>query len=562
MTGPESIEKAPAGSAAKALGAFYTDSQIADFLVWWAVRGKNDTVMDPSFGGGAFLRSACKRMVKLGGDVARQVFGVELAAEVHRRISDKLRDEFGVPRKNLLRSDFFDVDASPMEHVAAVVGNPPFIRYQRFSGAARQRALARAAELGVKLSELSSSWAPFLVHCVAMLTPGGRLAMVIPMELGYATYARPILSFLTRSFQSVTFLTFKKKLFPDISEDTLLLLCESKGRPFKGFYIRDFENAGVLDGLQMGRKRTLDLTEPMNAISLSVAHERLVEYLLPRKVRELYRELRDGGQARRLGEFADVGIGYVTGANDFFHLGPDQVSKWRIPPSFLRPAVRKGRAFTGVLFTKKDWRTALQSGDAAYLLSIADNATPSKHVKAYLNYGARRGVPKAYKCRNRSPWYRVRNVYEADGFMSYMSGDRARLVVNLSRAVAPNSLHVVRLRPQAGLSMESIAALWHTSLPALSAEIEGHALGGGMLKLEPKEAENVMVGGCGEEAKLRSLSVELDEMVRSGREAEARDRADTLILRRMFGLSKLACSLLRKGAEELRNRRISRTRVA
>jgi adenine-specific DNA-methyltransferase len=41
--------------SAKALGAFYTDSQIADFLVWWAIRSSRDTVMDPSFGGGGFL---------------------------------------------------------------------------------------------------------------------------------------------------------------------------------------------------------------------------------------------------------------------------------------------------------------------------------------------------------------------------------------------------------------------------------------------------------------------------------------------------------------------------
>ncbi len=46
----------------KALGAYYTDSQVADFLVWWAVRNVTDTVLDPSFGGGVFLRSACKRL--------------------------------------------------------------------------------------------------------------------------------------------------------------------------------------------------------------------------------------------------------------------------------------------------------------------------------------------------------------------------------------------------------------------------------------------------------------------------------------------------------------------
>ncbi|MCV4639326.1 hypothetical protein OFB62_28950, partial [Escherichia coli] len=87
-----------------------------------------------------------------------------------------------------------------------------------------------AAAEGVHLSQRSSSWAPFLVHAVALLEDGGRLGMVIPMELGHAAYARPVLEYLSRRFERVTFVTFKKKLFPDLSQDTLLLLAENKGR--------------------------------------------------------------------------------------------------------------------------------------------------------------------------------------------------------------------------------------------------------------------------------------------------------------------------------------------
>jgi hypothetical protein len=43
--------KIQSGEKVKALGAFYTDAQIADFLVWWAIRSTQDTVMDPGFGG-------------------------------------------------------------------------------------------------------------------------------------------------------------------------------------------------------------------------------------------------------------------------------------------------------------------------------------------------------------------------------------------------------------------------------------------------------------------------------------------------------------------------------
>ena len=313
-------DAAPSDEHAKTLGAFYTDAQVADFLVWWGVRSRHDTVMDPSFGGGVFLRSACKRLVKLGGRPRKQVCGAEVDSNVHARIAEKLSDEFGVDRRKLFRRDFFALDAGAAGKVDAVVGNPPFIRYQRFSGETRRTALARAASCGVHLTELSSSWAPFLVHSMAMLKDGGRLAMVVPMEIGHAAYARPVLEHLARSFGKVTFLTFQKRLFPDLSEDTLLLLGEDKGSSSSQFLLRDFAHSGLLAEVRRRGKRTLSRTRRMRAQTVGQGRERLVEYFIPKEARELYRKLKRGRMTQQLGELADVGIGYVTGANDFFHL--------------------------------------------------------------------------------------------------------------------------------------------------------------------------------------------------------------------------------------------------
>ena len=163
----------PNGETAKALGAFYTDVQIADFLVWWAIRSARDTVLDPSFGGGAFIRSGCNRLLALGGKPAEQVFGVELDSQVYELMSEKLRDEFAIDQRNLWQRDFFDIDPLPVYKVTTVVGNPPFIRYHRFHSEIRSRALALAADKGVRLTQLSSSWAPFVIHqCVYAQTRG------------------------------------------------------------------------------------------------------------------------------------------------------------------------------------------------------------------------------------------------------------------------------------------------------------------------------------------------------------------------------------------------------
>ncbi len=545
----------------KTLGCFYTDVQIADFLVWWAIRSAKDSVLDSSFGGGVFLRSACKRLLDLGGQPSSQVHGVEIDARVHARIAEKLHDEFDLKQQNLVLADFFSLDPAALDKVEAVVGNPPFVRYQRFRGATRQRALARCAARGVTLPELSSSWAPFVVCSVAMLRDKGRLAMVVPMEIAHARYALPVLRHLRSSFGKLTFLTFRKHLFPDLSEDTLLLLAEDKGAPCCEFRLRDLSHGGLLGAIQSRERPDALTTRRVDPATLCDGRERFTEYLIPRRARDLYRKLKDLPQTQRLGELADVGIGYVTGANEFFHLSPQEVDHWGIPKPFLRPAVRRGRMLSGLRFTTEDWDRALHTKGAGYLLKIDRNHNLPEGLRRYLKHGERQGVFKAYKCRMRSPWYRVPHVYMPDAFLSYMSGVTPRLVANDAKVVAPNTLHILRLHPHAGITSQALAALWQTSLVRLSVEIEGHALGGGMLKLEPTEAERVLLpsGQAVDPSSLTGLAEELDTLMRNDGNALAQTRADRAILQKCLGLSPDDCKLLQTGANILRNRRYSRS---
>jgi hypothetical protein len=46
----------------------------------------------------------------------------------------------------------------------------------------------------------------------------------------------------------------------------------------------------------------------MRAMSLTANAERLIEYFMPKKTRELYAELKESKSTLRLGELVDVGI--------------------------------------------------------------------------------------------------------------------------------------------------------------------------------------------------------------------------------------------------------------
>jgi hypothetical protein len=372
-----------------------------------------------------------------------------------------------------------------------VVGNPSFIRFHQFSGPMRARAAAVMESQGVRVSELASSWASFVVGGAALLREGGRLAMVVPMELCHAAYATPLLEFLERSFDTVHFLSFGDRLFPQLNQETLLLLAENKGARRAEFRWRHFKTSSELATLGPGLR--IRGARQLEAEAIASGRQRLVHQFLPARARGLYAELRQHPAVHPLGAVAEVGIGYVTGANDFFHLSRAAARQRAIPAAYLRPAVCRGRALTGLRFSKPDWRTAEAEGQAGYLLMLPRRGMLPEPVQRYVQQGEAFGVHQAYKCRVRQPWYHVPHVHCPDAFLTYMSGITPRLVVNDARAVAPNTLHVVRTLLLAEVTATALAVSWRSSLTELSAELEGHALGGGMLKLEPREAGRILL---------------------------------------------------------------------
>jgi hypothetical protein len=123
--------------------------------------------------------------------------------------------------------DFFAEETDP--RFDAVVGNPPYVRYQGWTGDSRVRSREAALRGGVRLTQLASSWAAFTVHSALFLRPGGRLALVLPAELLSVNYAAPVRDFLFRSFQSVDLVLFTERVFPEAEADVVVLLAEGFG---------------------------------------------------------------------------------------------------------------------------------------------------------------------------------------------------------------------------------------------------------------------------------------------------------------------------------------------
>lgn len=454
-------------SSRKEAGAYYTPSPVASSLVRWALRHESDRLLDPSCGDGRFIAGH------------RNSVGIEQDANAARAAMER------APWALVHEGDFFAWAANTPERFDCAAGNPPFIRYQTFRGELRDEALSLCSRLGARFSGLTSSWAPFLVATSALLHKGGRMAFVVPAEIGHAPYSAPLLEYLLSNFGVVHLVAVREKLFPDLSEDCWLLFADGHG---------ERTNEIRFTALAM----FTEMSAPPRRFQRVPAEEwrttwgkRLRPFLMSSEARALYQEVIEDQGTRRFGELASIGIGYVTGANDFFHLRPSDAERWGIPKEFLRPTVRRGASLRGTRLTQatvQKWRT---DNEQMLLLHIPKHERVPRSIGRYLDTEAGHLAREAYKCRVRDPWYSVPDVQVPDFFLSYMSGVQASLVANDASCTCTNSVHSVRLKSKAVAA--TLLESWDSDFVRLSSELEGHPLGGGMLKLEPREATEIAI---------------------------------------------------------------------
>lgn len=540
----------------KARGAYFTPPVLAEFLTQWAIaQNPNARLLDPSCGEGVFLLAAARELIRLGTtpeQLEERLCGVEIHPESLERTTALLQAE--ALDAQLIASDILKVVPptqlfSHHPRYDAVVGNPPYVRYQQQSDAGRKAAAEAALREGVRLSGLSSTWAPILVHAAAFLAPEGRLAMVLPAELLTVGYAEPVRRWLKNRFAAVRLVLFETLQFDGALENVVLLLANGSGG-CDSFSLYQVHSADDLRGSSFNE-----------FAYIPTDNQKWSDLLLSARQRRVFRRIASESFVD-LSTYGTPELGTVTGANWFFALTDETRVRFNLRDDQVVPICPPGtRHLRGLSFTSADWRVQQGAGDAVWLLH-PDEADRSLNLARYLKVGLERSVQDAFKCQIREPWWRPPLVSAPDLFFTYMSHRYPRLIENKAKVSFLNSMHGLRLKKGTGSARAALPLLALNSVSMLGAELFGRSYGGGILKMEPREAASLPVPSPAvlerAWARLKPEAASLDRRLRGGLWSSVVAHVDQVLLRETLGLSDAETDELRAAGTLLRTRRLGR----
>lgn len=469
-------------SAQKLRGGFYTQPAIASFLARWIKASRPKSILEPSCGDGAFLEAIEDARIPS----AKRITACELNEEEASKAAARTNLPVAIQKTDFLRWYLFF--AQNQEGFDAVVGNPPFIRYQYLP--AEQQLLAEKifGQLRLPFTKHTNAWVPFVLASVRLLRPGGRLAMVIPSELFHIPHAQSLRRYLAEQCSKILVLDPEEIWFDDTLQGTVLLMAEKKrnvAETSHGVAIVPVKSRDALAGDPEDYFRNASYTNG------DTIEGKWMPVFLSLRERELLSGLKALGAVKRFSEIASVDVGIVTGANKFF-LVPDAIVAEFDLERWAHPMFGRSNHVKGLIYSESDHRSNRETGLPANFLWFEEEQIEKlpENVRTYLEIGLAQKLHTRFKCRTRKTWYKVPSVYAAPIAMLKRAHHYPRLVLNRAEAFTTDTAY--RIRPLQ-IKPEALVLGFVNSLTCLSAEMEGRHYGGGVLELVPSEIERLLV---------------------------------------------------------------------
>jgi len=531
-------------SSTKLRGGYYTPADISDYLTRWVMQGETTSVLEPSCGDGSFLRA----FANAEHPMLQRITAIELDAD---EAALAALETIEGTDTHVINTDFLSwaIDALEREvEFDAVVGNPPFIRYQYLEDEMQELAHQIFNRFGLRFTKHTNAWVPFIIASVALLRPGGRIAMVIPSEILHVLHAQSLRSFLGHECSKIVLVDPEELLFDGALQGAVLLLATKA--------VNEEEHRhGVCISTETAREFLQNEPESYFENGTFANGETVVGKwmlaLLTVPERELLLNIGNRDRIFKFNDIAKVDVGIVTGANKFFLVDNITIERFGLH-QWAHPMFGRSNHVNGVIYNEANHQSNQDKGLPTNFLWF-DNIefdTLPELVQEYIKSGEAESLHTRYKCRIRKPWFKVPSVYGTPVGMLKRCHRFPRLIYNEIGAFTTDTAY--RITPLEGIESQQLVYSFVNSLTSLSAELEGRHYGGGVLELVPSEIEKLLVPLPDVPLGLEGLN----ESVANGMALEdIFDTQDQNILGGS-GLSPQEIQVLRNAAARLRGRRL------
>lgn len=555
------------------LGQFYTPPPIAELIVKWAVRSSEDVILDPAVGSGTFLVKAYQRLMELKvqehkkpkehvdkGVIHKEILSQLYADDINpfpahlTSMNLAMRNvQYPTSEMNIFVEDFFNLrsrmnvfapfvvrtpQGERRRHVTvptfdAIVANPPYTRGVEITNKTQNSINISIGEL-LKKYKLSGGigketgiYVYFMMHALSFLKKNGRIGMIVSNSWLQSAYGIDFCNFLLGNFKVKGVIDFNQRLFRVPLVATCVLLLEKEGDPKergKNRTVFLYVNAeskveeilDALDNPQGWKSKFLintvkqgDLPTDQKWIKEFFDTEEIETKIQSSPLTALTNALFESRYGNILGVAARGG----TGADRFFYLSKQDVSKRDIPDVYLSQLLVRSRYSKSFTFTQHDWKELKKAGKPCYAFVChrPRNSLPRK-VREFIRWGettelvrvkadeepktAIQSMASAGREKDRKRffgWYDLGGVLKAPIFTSRRAQYHHRFVMSKSPDLAIDDGFITFI-PRAQLSeiqLTATLASLNSDIGRLFVEICGRSTGGGVIELDDKSAGKV-----------------------------------------------------------------------
>lgn len=442
------------------LGQVFTDQLIADYMVSLFELNSSDRILDPCFGGGAFIDALLRASFT-------NITGCEIDDYWFDLADNRLTNV------TLNHGDFLKYQ--PTELFDGIIMNPPYIRQEKIDDLSEfgiTKEILQANPIFNVLPRTANLYMYFVLKAMTLLRPDGEMVVIFPSSWLDARGGKSFKDYLYTEY--------------DVSHQIHI-----HGEVFEGTALVDVVILRVVNRKGTGSTKVISLAAEEGKIKSASKEVDTIDigFYIP------------------FSAYASVRRGLTTGFNEAF-INP--VSEFPLQ-EYLHPILSSPKDLIGYDTTGARYDS---------LLLISPETQLNDDVRQYLNLYEEKILetqkPKTMyeRIKKGEPWY-ILNSFSGQGIIfSYFVRNEMKFVVHKDTAVIRDNFYVI----SPDVEVLLMAAMLNNYYTYYQLEKSGKKYGAGLLKLQRYDIENLKFPDISEltQSECDELIATAEELIKTG----------------------------------------------